>query len=50
MGLKAIDHYRSAGARKVPPEVVFLILEYYLRLALSTDSYAIGFFCGLVPN
>ncbi len=42
--------YRSDGAREVPPNVVYLILKYYLRLAISTDSYVIGFFCGLVPN
>jgi hypothetical protein len=42
--------HRSDGAREVPPEVVFLFLEYYLHLALSTDSYVIGFFYGLVPN
>ncbi len=31
------------GARKVPLKVVFLILEYYLGLAICTDSYVGGF-------
>jgi hypothetical protein len=37
--------YRSGGARKVPLEVLHLILRYYSRLAISTDSYVQVFFC-----
>jgi hypothetical protein len=36
---------RSGGARKVPLEVLHLILRYYSRLAISTDSYVKVFFC-----
>jgi hypothetical protein len=42
--------YHSDGAREVPPKFVFLVLKYYLHHAISTDSYVIGFFCGLVTN
>jgi hypothetical protein len=36
--------YRSGGAHKVQLKVVFLILKYYLGLALCIDSYVDGFF------
>ncbi len=37
--------YRSGGAHKVQLKVVFLILKYYLGLALCIDSYVVVFFC-----
>ncbi len=39
------EPYRSGGAQKVQLKVVFLILKYYLGLALCIDSYVVGFFC-----
>ncbi len=43
-----IGDYRSSGAHKVQLKVVFLILKYYLGLALCIDSYVFGFFLPLL--
>ena len=40
--------YRSGGAHKVQLKVVFLILKYYLGLALCIDSYVVVFFLPLL--
>ena len=46
MGAKhSVTLYRSGGAHKVQLKVVFLILKYYLGLALCIDSYVVVFFC-----
>ena len=40
--------YRSGRAHKVQLKVVFLILKYYLGLALCIDSYVVAFFLPLL--
>ena len=40
--------YHLGGACEVPLEVLLLILGYYLRLAVSTDSYLQVFFVSLL--